>query len=199
LVLRELQPVYSEELIETVIEELPPEMSFLYQPILDGMSRHVREARLAKTLLVWAVFAVRPLQVSEFASAIQIDEGVSVRNLEKSASVCGQLLQIDSNGCVQIMHMTTRTFLTGECLDSDFAISTEEGNRRIALACLKFLTGEEMRSPRSRAVLKVSRKATSSLADYACLSFSDHLVLASCLDNALFVALETFLGSKILT
>jgi hypothetical protein len=200
LVLRELQSVYSEDLIETVIDELPTEMSFLYQHILDEMPRHVREARLAKAMLRWAVCAVRSLQTVELVSAIQIDEGVSVRNQEKSViALCGQILQIDNSGCVQVMHMTTRTFLTDECLDSEFAISVEEGNRRIALTCLKYLSGEEMRPPRSRAVLEVKRGARIPFAGYACLYFSDHLVLASCADDTLLFALEKFLKSNVLT
>jgi hypothetical protein len=164
------------------------------------MPRHVREARLAKAMLRWAVCAVRPLQTVELVSAIQIDEGVSVRNLEKSViALCGRLLQIDNSGCVQVMHMTTRTFLTDECLHSEFAISVEEGNRRIALTCLKYLSGEEMRPPPSRAVLEFTRGARIPFADYPCLYFSDHLVLASCADDTPLFALEKFLKSNVLT
>ncbi|CAN9391730.1 unnamed protein product [Alternaria alternata] len=200
LVLQELESVYSEEHIEEVIEELPMEMGLLYERILGEMSRSVRETRLAKCLLVWAICAVRPLQTAELTNAIKIDEGMSVRSLEKSIQgLCGQLLHVDKTGYVQVMHMTTRTFLTDGSLVSEFAISKEEGNRRLALACLDYLCGEEMRSPRNRTVVNISRGAKSPIAEYACISFSEHLAMASSSDSALFLALETFLRSNILT
>jgi WD40 repeat protein len=200
LVLQELQSVYSEEHIEAVIDELPIEMGSLYGRILDEMSRSVREKRLAKALLVWAICAVRPLQTNELVNAIKIDEGINVRSLEKTVQgLCGQLLHVDKSGYVQVMHMTTRTFLTDASLESEFAFSKEEGNRRLALACLRYLTGEEMRAPRNRAVVNISRGPRSPMADYACVKFSEHLSVASASDNDLFLALEKFLRSNVLT
>jgi len=200
LVLQELQSVYSEEQVEEVIDELPMEMSLLYERILGEMSRSVRETRLAKTLLAWAVCAVRPLHTSELTNAIKIGEGISVRSLEKSVQgLCGQLLHVDKTGYVQVMHMTTRTFLTDGSLGSEFAISKEEGNRRLALTCLNYLCGEEMRSPRNRTIVSISRGAKSPIAEYACMSFSEHLAMASSSDTSLFGALEKFLRSNVLT
>ncbi|RAR03116.1 nacht and wd domain-containing protein [Stemphylium lycopersici] len=199
LVLQELQSVYSEEHVAEVIDEMPIEMGLLYERILGEMSKNVREKRLAKALLVWATCALRPLHSSELASAVKIDECISVRSLEKSVQgLCGQLLHVDKIGYVQIMHMTTRAFLTDGSLESEFAVSKEEGNRRIALACLKYLTGDEMRSPRNRTFVGLTLGGKSPIADYACISFSEHLALASSTDNGLFLALETFLRSNVL-
>jgi WD40 repeat protein len=199
LVLQELQSVYSEEHIEDVIEELPAEMGPLYERILHEMSRNVREKRLARALLVWAMCAIRPLRTSELVNAIKIDEGINVPSLERSVQgLCGQLLHVDKTGCVQVMHMTTRTFLTDGSLESEFAVSKEEGNRRLAITCLAYLSGEEMRSPRNRTVLNIPRKTKSVIADYACVAFSEHLATASSMDNGLFLALEKFLRSNVL-
>jgi WD40 repeat protein len=199
LVLQELQSVYSEDYIEEVIDELPVEMGPLYERILNDMSRNVREKRLARALLVWAVCAIRPLQTSELVNAIKIDDGINVPSLERSVQgLCGQLLHVDKTGCVQVMHMTTRTFLTDGSLESEFAVSKEEGNRRLALTCLTYLSGEEMRPPRNRTVLNFPRKTKSVFADYACVAFSEHIANASSTDNNLFLALEKFLRSNVL-
>ncbi|KAF2131995.1 hypothetical protein P153DRAFT_310495 [Dothidotthia symphoricarpi CBS 119687] len=200
LVLQELQSVYSEEHIEDVIDELPTEMGPFYERILDEMSRNVREAQLTKALLVWAICAVRPLQTSELINAIKIDNGLSVLNMEKSIQgLCGQLLHVDKIGCVQVMHMTTRTFLTDGSLESEFAVSRVQGNQRLALACLDYLSGEEMRPPRNRGGRNILQRVKSPIADYACVSFSEHLVTASSSDDILFLALEKFLRSNVLT
>jgi hypothetical protein len=200
LVLQELQAVYSEEYITDVIDELPMEMGPLYERILHEMSKNVREKRLAKALLIWAICAVRPLQSSELVNSIKIDEEINVPSLERSIQgLCGQLLHVDKTGSVQVMHMTTRTFLTDGSLDSEFAINKAEGNQRLAITCLKYLSGEEMRPPRNRTVLNIPRGTKSAIADYACVAFSEHLAMASSSNNDLFLALEKFLRSNVLT
>jgi hypothetical protein len=199
LVLQELQSAYSAERIEDVIDELPVEMGPLYEKVLDEMSQNVREKRLATALLTWAICAIRPLQTAELVDAIGIDQGISVPNLERSVKgLCGQLLHVDKTGCVQVIHMTTRTFLTDGSLKSEFAVSKEEGNRRIAITCLAYLSGDEMKSPQNRTILNIPRKTKSAIADYASVAFSEHLATASSMDNGLFLALEKFLRSNVL-
>ncbi|KAF2759863.1 hypothetical protein EJ05DRAFT_526567 [Pseudovirgaria hyperparasitica] len=200
LILKELQSVYSEEYIERTIDELPTEMSSMYERILQEMSCNVREKRLAKSLLVWTMCAVRSLRIDELASAIKTDADINVRNIEKSIQgLCGQLLRTDKAGCVQPMHMTIKAFLTDRSLQSEFAVSKEAGNNQLALACLRYLSGEEMKPPRHRTIINVSRPTKSAIADYACVAFSDHLASASSMDHDLFLVLERFLRTNILT
>ncbi|RAQ99086.1 nacht and wd domain-containing protein [Stemphylium lycopersici] len=199
LVLQELQSVYSEDHIEEVIDELPMEMSLLYERILQEMSRNVREIRLTQVILTWALCAIRPLTTLELVSAIRIDKGMIVRSLEKSVQgLCGQLLHVDKSDHVQVLHMTTRTFLIDRSIESEFAVSQEEGNTQLAMACIHYLSGDEMRPPRNRSVVNVSRGARSPFADYACTAFSEHLTMASSSNDSLFLSLERFLRTNVL-
>jgi hypothetical protein len=199
LVLQELQSVYSEEQIRDVIDDLPGGMGSMYRRILREMSRNKRETRLTKTLLVWALCAIRPLHTSELLDAIGKDEGIKMPSLERSIQgLCGQLLHVDKTGWVQILHATTRTFITDASLKSEFAVSNSEGSRQLALTCLNYLSGK-MRPPRNRAILDIPRKPESAIADYACVAFSDHLATTSSLDDAVLLTLERFLKTNVLT
>jgi WD40 repeat protein len=201
LVLHELRSVHSKAQTEKVIHELPPQMNSLYERILDNMSHNVRENQLAKALLIWALCAIRPMHTSELANAINIDEGINVMSLEKLVQdLGGQLLHVDKTGYVQVVHGTIRTFVTDhQDLESEFAISRMEGNLRLALTCLKYLSGDEMRPPRYRKSLKRPRKPKSAIVDYACIAFSEHLAVASAVHETLFLELEKFLTSNVLT
>lgn len=200
LVLQELQQVYSEEHIVDVIEEVPSEMTPLYERVLENMSRNVREKKLAKTILTWVVCSTRPLRSTELANAIKLDVGINVRSLEKSVEgLCSQLLHIDKNGLVQMVHVTARTFLLERDLQSEFAVSKEFGHEQLALTCLRYLAGEEMRSPRNRTLINARRVERSEFAEYACLSFSEHLASASASSDNLLISLDRFLKSNVLT
>jgi WD40 repeat protein len=196
---QELRLVHTETQLREVIQELPVEMGLLYERILGEMSRSVRDTRLTKALLVWAVCAVRPLHISELDGFIKIDTDMSVSNLGQAVHrLCGQLLQVDKNGHVQLVHETLRTALTDGSSVSEFAISKEEGNRRLAFVCLKYLCRKEMRSPRSRTVVDIPWSTKSPIAEYACVAFSEHLAMASSSEDALFLELEKFLRSNVL-
>ncbi|CAN9479230.1 unnamed protein product [Alternaria alternata] len=200
LVLQGLESVYSEEHIEEVIEGLPMEMGLLYERILGEMSKSVRRTRLAKSLLVWAICAVRPLHISELVKFIEIDIGAKVPDLKGEIRfLCGQLLHVDNTGHVQLVHRTLRTALTDGSSKSEFAISKIEGHGRLAFVCLEYLCEEKMRSPRNWAFVEIPRSAKNPIADYACASFSEHLVRSSSSDTALFLELEKFLRSNVLT
>ncbi|KAI9682126.1 MAG: hypothetical protein M1817_000180 [Caeruleum heppii] len=202
LVLGELSNSHSEAEMNEVLDELPRDMGPLYQRTLDSMSHGVRGKSLAKAILIWASTAIRPLNTEELNGALKIDLKDDFPRLEESiVALCGQLVIIDRAGRVQMVHGTATEFLTNSDSDSEFAINKVEAHTRIARACLSYLTGEEMRPPRTcrrgSALRPASPKAQFSL--YACESVSYHLARADPFAKDLLILVDSFLKSNILS
>jgi WD40 repeat protein len=85
-------------------------------------------------------------------------------------------------------------------LDSKFAIKPKKAHTRIAKACLKYLTGDEMKPPRnSRRGAALDPAANrKDFSQYACTSFSYHLAKADPYDDELLCLLDKFLKSNVL-
>jgi WD40 repeat protein len=185
----------SEERVESVLNEVLPDMGQLYEGMLTKMVAS-RGAGLAKTLLVWSVCALRPMSVYELQWALKMDINETVHDLERSiASICGQLLTVDHNSRVQIVHQIARRFLLHQKKVLPFVINKEQSHSRLASVCLGFLSGYLLKNQRgwSRTGILglgpgVGLKGRQELndselqwafADYACHFFSDHLYKSS--------------------
>ena len=136
------------------------------------MSKNAREQekRLAQAILVWAVRIIRPLKVAELEYALTQESGTKVLCLEEiMETLCGQLLYIDKSNVVQMVHSTTRDFLLDPSLSSELAIRRKIGHERLAMTCLKYLSGDDMRNPKLAA--KIHRTGNHDFRDYACTAF----------------------------
>ncbi|KAI9644445.1 hypothetical protein NHQ30_006466 [Ciborinia camelliae] len=122
LVLQELEHIYEETTIATVLDEMPSEMSQFYDRTVDFMTENIREKDVAKSILRWSVVGTRSLTVSELQQALKFDIGANVRSIEKSIEgLCGQLVVVDNNGLILMVHQTARGFLLRN-RKSDFGI-----------------------------------------------------------------------------
>ena len=202
LVMRQLQDIYTSEEIEEILREVPEEMDALYNRNLQILESRPRTKRLARAVLTWTLCATRPLTVEELKNAIRLDLKTMVaRDLEKSVStLCCQFVFVDKHNRVHIVHETARTFLLDSNLQSEFQVQMSRGNVQLGLACLEYLTSEEMAASRKRRsssnLLRETNK--SALASYACSSFSEHLVRSASSSDPLFLALRKFLQTNIL-
>ena len=201
LVLRELESIHSQQQIWEVLKEVPTEMDDLYTRILDGMIAFSRDTKLAKAIFRWTVCAVRPLTVEELKEALKLDINETFPRLEKSIeSVCGNLVQVDKQSRVQVVHQTVRAFLLKDDLESEFAVDKVQENSRLAEICLRYLGGDEMKSPRNRKKSAGRRPLKRSLfVEYASSCFSGHIARSSSSVDTHFILLEAFLKSNILT
>jgi WD40 repeat protein len=202
LVLNELSNSYGEEEINQVLDDVPRDMEPLYQRTLELMSQATRGKKLAKAILTWATCARRPLTTRELYGALKLDVKDNFLKLEESiVALCGQLVTVDKFGKVQMVHETAREFLLNDDLESEFAINKTEAHTRIARACLTYLTGEEMKPPRTSrrgsAMITTGKRAEFSL--YACAAFSYHLAKADPLANDILVLVHKFLKSNVLS
>ncbi|RJE21000.1 WD40 [Aspergillus sclerotialis] len=201
LVLNELSTAYSEDEINQVVEDIPRGMEPLYKRTLESMSQSIRAKTLSKAILAWAACTVRPMKAEELEGALKLDIKSTFPKLEESiVALCGQLVVVDKFGAVQMVHETAREFLLNEDLESEFAIDKQQSHTRIAKACLIYLTGEEMKPPRtvrgSRAVI-IGKRAEFS--KYACTEFSYHLAKADPLCDDILSLLDRFLKCNILS
>ncbi|KAH8807662.1 hypothetical protein F5884DRAFT_752245 [Xylogone sp. PMI_703] len=201
LIVRELEGTYSEEAAMDVLEKIPPDMNILYARTLESLSNAARGTNIAKTILTWTVCTSRPLTVEEMQAAIKIDINETVHNLEKLApSICGQLVFVDQQSRIQIIHQTAKDYLLNKNDNPAFEIKRGEAHMRLAVKCLELLSGDSLKPSRTR--LKKTNKSgipkDSALIGYASAFFSDHLYKSSSADPETTDALYDFLATNVL-
>ena len=201
LVREELEHIYSEEMISDVLEEMPTEMSEMYERSLQAIAKNTREKKLTQAILAWTVCSTRPLKTVELQAALKIDSGIQVRNVKQSIEgLCGQLLYVDKHDYVQVIHLTARQFLLDRDLDSEFAVRREVAHERLGKACLRFME-DEIKPPRSRSLgsaMAMAKAERPVLAEYASTAFSEHLFGSSAVSDSLLILLARFLTTNVL-
>lgn len=201
LVIRELEQAFSEQQIKEVLNEVPKEMGPLYNRILDGMSKNKRNVELIKAILTWTVCVTRPLKLDELREALVLDIKMTIPRLDRLIeSSCGELIYVDKQSRVQLIHPTAKEFLLDQPADAHFAVDRRKGHAQLAITCLRCLTGEEMSTPRHRkrqSAVRVEKPPY--LAEYASTSFSAHLKRASPTIDEPLMLLNKFLKANVLT
>ena len=151
LILQELRHVHTSREIRNVLETIPSDMNELYAHILDRMSQQLYGKELAKAILTWTLCSARPLTIDELFHALQIDLNDTIDSIKRSIeSSCGQLVYIDTTSKVHMIHATARDFLLSGMALSEFAVESASGHRQLAMACLEYLGGKQMKGPRHR-------------------------------------------------
>ena len=198
LILQELRQAHTSSEIRQILEDVPSDMNALYSRILDSMSKAPAYGKvLTRAILIWAVCSSRPLTTDELYRALQIDIRDKVNNIKASIqSRCGQLVYVDAQSRVQMLHQTARDFLLRASEFSEFGIEGTAGHRRLFMTCLECLNGNEMRNPgyRKHGVGIVARQH-GPFVNYACNSFFEHLTHVSSQDDEALGVLAKLLGS----
>lgn len=198
LILQELRRVHTSAEIRQVLDDVPSDMNELYSRILDSMSKASYGKVLAKAILTWTVCSAKPLTTDELYHALQLDMQDSIDSIERSiVSSCGQLVYIDAQSRVQIVHQTARDFLLRAAGGSEFAIDGKIGHKRLAMTCLQYLNSNEMKGPKHRKLSVCNIvKQRCPFVSYACNSFVEHIPHVSSTDDDLLFALAKFLNSS---
>lgn len=198
LVVEELSQVFQLEDIKKILEDVPSGVEPLYERTLVQMSTAAYGRRLAKAILTWTVCSIRPLTVDELHFALRLDIADKITNLRRSIeALCGNLVYVDAQDRVQMIHQTAREFLLRRSSAFEFGIDKNEGHGRLAEVCLNYLTSSEMQAPRGRrknsAYFNQNR---SPFAHYTSTAFYEHLVFAHSKSEILFDQLTSFLKSQ---
>lgn len=197
LVLKELKQVHTSAEIRQVLEDVPSDMDELYSRILGSMSRAPYGKKLAKAILTWTVCSARPLTTHELYHALQIDIKDTIDSVQKSITAsCGQLVYVDTQSRVQMVHQTARDFLLRPNINSEFGVDRRSGHKRLVMTCLEYLNGNEMTGPRHRklSASKVIKERCPFVA-YAGNSLFEHVAHVSSIDDDVLVALAGFMSS----
>jgi WD40 repeat protein len=200
LVLQELKGVHTADDIRAVLEDVPSDMDELYSRILEVMSEQPKGTKLAKAILTWTVCAARPLTTAELHYTVQSELKMAVYDIERAIkSYCGQLVYVDAQSRVQVIHQTVRDYLLRVKSTSDFGIAKRGGHKQLAIGCLEYLNSPELAGP-SRRQLSTSnihaKAERSAFASYACNYLFEHLSVVSSTDDEILYALDTFLRSS---
>jgi len=198
LVMKQLRDVVTVEEVHVVLENVPQKMSELYYSNIKKMESS-RTKNLAKHVITWTICSVHRLTGDQMKDAIKLSLDITmVRDLRTSLQyLCGQFLDVDKQSHIQVVHETARAFLTMGTLDSELRIDVPVGHQMIAMACLKYLLGDNLKySKRRRSGAAVTSKT--SMADYASLRFSEHIVRATSSSDKLFEMLEKFFNTNVL-
>lgn len=200
LVVNELSKCYSQEEINQVFDDVPSDMKPWYQRTLEIMSKNTHGRKLAHAILIWATCATRPMSLRELDIALKLDVNETSQGLEQTIiALCGQLVVIDRLDRIQMVHETAREYLLAANLNSEFAITPMEAHTRIAKACLMYLTGDEMKPPRTRRCQSSITTQRGEFSQYACMTFSYHLANADPRSNELLSLVDKFLKLNVLS
>ncbi|KAG9240510.1 NACHT and WD domain protein [Calycina marina] len=200
LVVNELSKCYSQEDINQVLDDVPADMKPWYRRTLETMSQNTHGRKLARAILIWVTCTTRPMSLMELDNALKLDANETSHGLEQTiTALCGQLVAIDRIERVQMVHETAREFLLDANLNSELAIKPIEAHTRIAKACLIYLTGDEMKPPRTGKYQSSIAIKRGQFSQYACTTFSYHLANADPDSNDLLSLVDKFLKLNVLS
>lgn len=197
LALEELKQGLTRSGIQKILAEVPSDMDNLYNRIVHSMFDKAREQTMIVAILDWTTCATRPLTTEEFYHALRLDmndeiDGDIRRFVEAN---CGQLVVVDTSDCVRMVHLTARDFLFSD-KNAAYRFDRADGHRRLAMACLKYLTGPEMAGARPRKLsahhIYTERGA---FVSYAATALFEHINFVHSEDDEFAANLGRFLKS----
>ncbi|KAH8891765.1 hypothetical protein GQ53DRAFT_719447 [Thozetella sp. PMI_491] len=174
-----------------LVEKEPTGMRELYARVV----RYISNREDIQRILTWAACATRPLTLEEMAFVMK---GQTADISETVRRECHDLLYVDSKERIRIRHSSAREFLLRTSIMDDlagFAINPKSAHEQLALACLEYLTGLEMKG-KQRRKMSTTSSTRSPFISYACSSLYEHLNLASSQNEKIVVSLVEFLTSS---
>ena len=200
LVLIELRKAHTSNETSKILTEVLPGMDKLYGRTLRKMSEASYGKYFAKAVLTWVVCCIRPLTTDELEAALTIQLGDTVDNLkDQISSLCSNLIYIDSQSRVKVVHQTARRFLLSQDPSSEFALDAKQSNQELAYTCLEYLISDEMKTTRNRRPSAATQPVAtlhSPFAEYATGCFYEHIQRSSSADNKLMIQLFKLLSSR---
>jgi len=146
LVLEEILSCHSEEAIQETLEDIPSDMSELYQHMETVILNNPRKSNriLAKALFQWTVCASRSLTLLELSQALK-PEYADFFDLKRMIhDVCGQFVLVDQSDHVGMIHQTARDYLI-QTSNKEIAIHTKEAHARLFEKCITTLMDPNLR------------------------------------------------------
>lgn len=199
LVLEEILSCHTEEAIQETLEEIPSDMTRLYQRMEVAILNNPRKSnrQLAVALFQWTICAHHSLTVKELSQALrpEFPEFIDLRRTIQD--VCGQFVLVTQNGEVTIIHQTARDFLI-QTSNKEIAINVRHAHGQLFTKTVSALL-----DPKIRLKLIQSHKtlqSTEPFIFYAATSWTYHLRHAGTSSDAyLDILIKLFKSTSALT
>lgn len=200
LVIEELQMCQTERETTTALEQIPEDMTRMYERMELSIINGASDGRLAlaKELLQWAVCVPQPLRTVELIQAIGkdyddiLDLGRTIRE------VCGQFVVIDSTDHVTTVHQTARDFLT-KGSKSAVAIHRQNANSALLVKTLSRLSKLDIRKTalgsKEKKQVRKELEVAQPFVLYGANSWIYHLGHADPISDRVLDALEGFFNN----
>ncbi|KAI0183667.1 hypothetical protein EV127DRAFT_17783 [Xylaria flabelliformis] len=146
LVLEEVMGCHTEENIREVLEEIPNDMTLMFQRMEKSLLKSVRQSDipLIKVFLEWTTCSQRPLSLKELSQAIQPEFSGFLDFKRTIQETCGQFVQVDGNNQVTMLHHTAREYFTRSS-ESEFRINTKKSHEKLFTKTLTVFEDEGLR------------------------------------------------------
>ncbi|KAK3394402.1 hypothetical protein B0H63DRAFT_388006, partial [Podospora didyma] len=209
LVLQEFEDAWTREAMETILQSVSTNLHKLYSRMLRPIELDDRKMPLAKSILTIILLAARPLTVEELRCIVKLELNQTLQNAAKAIpDLCGQLVFVDQDNKVHVIHETVREFLLAENLGLGMAIIQSEGHTRLGSLLLKYLSSGVLKAQRLQLLqssgrakgftkpISASQPSDLSLVGYASIFFSEHLHQAVLTDHDLMGNLCKFITAE---
>ena len=141
--------------INDTLQTMPPDLPGLYIHLLKRLDEN--QAKIARSILKWVLYAPRPMELEELAIACSIPSDHDIRAIDKTLTqglrhhvrLCGPILKIQGDiPVVSLVHQSAKEFL----MSSDwilsqslptFCITPRDAYRELAIICLQYLSFDE--------------------------------------------------------
>lgn len=147
LVMIEIMECHTEESIDEVLDEIPDDMTELYQRMERNLLSSTKRGNkpLVRALLEWTMCAQRALTLKELSQALQ-PEFTGFIDLKRTiTNACGQFIQVDVKDRVGILHHTTREYFT-RSQGSELHINTRQTQGKLFGKTVSVLQDLSLRS-----------------------------------------------------
>ena len=192
LVLKELTDCDYQHEALAALEETPPELAAVYHRIQLQLVKDMRpdSRELAVRVLSWIACSDRQLTLEELAEGLKT-QGYTAQMLHPQQTIsrlCGDLVTIDKNRTVSMVHHTAKEFIT-QNPDSLLYVNTVQAHSLILRRCLDELTDPKFR-------LRIKTEGCRGFLQYVVSAWSYHLALSNEEDDGMIAGVASFLQSR---
>lgn len=168
LVIKRILSCHRSEDVFKVLGTTPDGMEQLYLRMCHAVSALpcAQDIALSRLLLSWATYAKRPLTVEELVEAYPSELGTVIDLRNTASQVGGQLITIDSNNQLVLVHHTAREYLR-KSKDLPFLLDQGAVHEGHLLKCFALLCSRNLKT-------RIAQKKLPHFMEYAATAWAFH-------------------------
>ena len=138
--IEELKHCHSQKMFMKTLKSLPKDLKSTYNEIVQRIDE--REMPIAKVILQWLVFGMRPLTVEQLAIIVAFDSatgtfdfGLQLTHPDDIIQLCSSLVMQTANKEVQLAHASVKEYF----LEKNGLLDPETSHATIAYCCITYM------------------------------------------------------------